>query len=288
MENNTTKVGFIGLGTMGLRMARRLVNAGLTVAGYDLDPKRSREMSIQAMSPEEAAQGAMYVVCMLPSPDAFREALLGANGVINSIQPGAIVIDMSTNGPEIDRYCESFCLAHGVDLIDAPVGKGQEAAEVGALTILAGGKADVVERATGLLQHLGNPVIHCGPLGSGQIIKLANNLLNCVTLAATLEAYQFVYKQGVKTDGLLDIMAGTAADNYHLHHTVPMALAQDFTPGFRLQLAYKDMKLASDSAKAAQLNMPTLAGAITWYQSAIDRGDGEAHFNVLFRPLLNG
>lgn len=280
-------VGVIGLGTMGMRMAKHLVSVGVPVMGYDVRPGVAAALPFQATSPAELAAQVSYIICMLPHPDVFREVVLGDQGLTHGLRSGAIVIDMSTNGPGVDRECEPAIQARGAHLMDAPVGRGMEAAAAGKLIILAGGDPTVVERARWVLEHVGQEVVYCGPLGSGQVIKIANNLGNCLNLVAAVEAYQLATRYGADGRLLLRVMQGTAADNHHVRHTAPRALDGEFSPGFKVSLALKDLNLAITYGEALHLDLPTAHSAVQWYDAAVAAGDGDLDMGALFKLLQN-
>ncbi|PSR26128.1 MAG: hypothetical protein C7B46_20235 [Sulfobacillus benefaciens] len=277
------RIGFIGLGAMGSLMAQHLVSVGVQVVAFDVDETKRRQFEFFADSPADVAKDVEWVICMLPHPDVLQNVLLGKHGIRETARPGTMVIDMSTSGPDIDVFCAQALEPSGVELIDAPVGKGTWAAGQGALTILAGGTSDQIARATWLLRLLGTKIIHCGPLGSGQVVKLGNNIATCANLAAVYEAYQFATSNGANVEALLEVMRETAADSWQLNNTVPRALANDFSLGFKSSLALKDLTLTLSRAATEGLHLPCTQGALTWYQRSVDAGDGDRDLGVIFK-----
>jgi 3-hydroxyisobutyrate dehydrogenase-like beta-hydroxyacid dehydrogenase len=215
-----------------------------------------------------------------------RDVLLGEHGVAPHARAGTMVIDMSTTGPEADVACAEALATRGIDLIDGPVGKGTWAAGKGELIILAGGTSAQIEKARWLLELLGSEVLHCGPLGSGQVVKLANNIATCANLAAALEAYQLVQRSGANVDALLNVMRQTAADSWQLNNTVARALQEDYSLGFKGSLALKDLQLALAVAQATGADVPTTAGTLRWYERSVAAGDGDRDLGAIFK-LLN-
>ncbi|NEE03334.1 NAD(P)-dependent oxidoreductase [Phytoactinopolyspora halotolerans] len=271
------RIGFIGLGTMGRPMAGQILAAGYELTVYDVAPTAVADLrdagARAAASPREVAAASDVVICMLTHPDVVREVLLGADGVAHGVRPGAIVIDMSTSGPDVVRECAEALADRGARVIDAPVGKGPWAAEKGDLTILAGGEADVIGRAEAVLRCVGSEIHHCGPLGSGQVIKLANNLVSCANIAILAEAYALTRRAGADTDVLVKVMSHTSADSWQLRNTlIAKVLKGDLSPMFKLGLATKDMRLLEDLA--GRLSAPFGCGrsALDWYERAEEKG----------------
>ena len=163
------------------------------------------------------------------------------------------------------------------------MGKGTWAAGKGELTILAGGTVDQVERARWLLTKLGSKLIHCGPLGSGQVVKLGNNIATCANLAAALEAYYFATANGANPAALLEVMRETAADSWQLNNTVTRALAQDFSLGFKASLALKDLEITIERAKEEHITLPCTEGAVDWYRRSVQIGDGDLDLGAIFK-----
>ena len=279
-------VGFLGLGAMGALMAHHLEEKGVPIVAFDVDPAKRAAFETPATSPAEVAERCEWIVCMLPHPDVVRDVLLGEHGVAPHARAGTMVIDMSTTGPEADVACAEALATRGIDLIDGPVGKGTWAAGKGELIILAGGTSAQIEKARWLLELLGSEVLHCGPLGSGQVVKLANNIATCANLAAALEAYQLVQRSGADVDALLNVMRQTAADSWQLNNTVARALQEDYSLGFKGSLALKDLQLALAVAQATGADVPTTAGTLRWYERSVAAGDGDRDLGAIFK-LLN-
>ena len=231
-------IGFVGLGTMGRPMAQRLLDARVNLRVYDVAPAATahftRQGVVAAATPRELGAWADVLILMLPSPDILRESLLGTDGAIHGLRAGSIVIDMSTSGPGIVKTCAAALAARGVEMVDAPVGKGPPAAAKGELTLLMGGKREVCAKVEPILRHLGNELHYCGPCGSGQVVKLVNNMVSCANAAVLAEACTLAHASGVDLNVLAGIMAGTAADSHQLRHTLmTKALKHDFAPAFK-------------------------------------------------------
>ena len=268
---------------MGALMAHHLEDVAVPVVAFDVDPAKRGEFQRAVESPAEVAQQCQWIVCMLPHPDVVRAVLLGDGGIGPHARAGTMVVDMSTTGPETDQACAQELAQYGVELIDGPVGKGTWAAGKGELIILAGGEPAQFDRARWLFDLLGSEVLHCGPLGSGQVVKLANNIATCANLAAAFEAYRLAAQSGASTEALLHVMRQTAADSWQLNNTVARALQEDYSLGFKGSLALKDLHLALAAAKRAGLDVPTTAGSLHWYEQSVQAGDGDLDLGAIFK-----
>lgn len=283
MENQP--VGFIGLGAMGSPMAGKLLKDNIPVHVYDLQEPLMEELRRQGgrvhNSPLEVAQNAAVIICMLPHPTVFRDVIIGPQGILSGIRPGSVVIDMSTNGPEVDLECAGKLMEKGAHLIDSPVGKGTWAAGTGELTLLVGGDPEVVQSARWVLDKLGNSFIYCGSLGSGQVVKLANNLASCVNMAALAELYVLALKRGITVDVLEQALQGTGADSWHFQNSLPRVKRQDFEPGFKVKLALKDLTLIAQLSRDMGLDLACAEAAQAWYAEAVKQGYGELDWSVI-------
>jgi len=186
------RIGFIGLGAMGGNMARRLAGLGFTVAGYDIsaaNAKRSGDAGVKLVdSPAAAADGADFVLSSVPDPAAIRRAYLGPDGVLTRVRRGMVLIDLSTIDPATWREVGAAAAKQGVACLDAPVSGGPADAGSGKLIFLIGGEASVLERSRPVLEALGTSIHHVGPLGSGLIVKLVNNVMSVCNVVVAAEA----------------------------------------------------------------------------------------------------
>jgi 3-hydroxyisobutyrate dehydrogenase len=269
-------VAFIGLGTMGLPMARNLVAAGYDVAGYDLDRARVEALGASAAAtPAEAAEGADLALLSLPSPEAVEQ-------VAGELPPGLLLVDLSTGPPALARrLAERFDAA-----LDAPVSGGPRGAETATLTIMVGGREDVFARARPLLEHLGRPVL-VGPPGAGQVAKLCNNLIAGVTMAAIAEACAVAEREGIDPGTLYDLLTASTGDSRVLRTRFPLPGVDDahpasrgYEPLFALDLIAKDLALALELTAAA----PVATAALAEYRRAQEAGLGKLDYSAVFVP----
>jgi 3-hydroxyisobutyrate dehydrogenase-like beta-hydroxyacid dehydrogenase len=273
------QIGFVGLGTMGGPMARRLAEQGHRVIGYDVDAARgarAREGGVTlATSPAGTAEQADAVLSSLPDPAALRRAYLGADGVLTTAKAGATFIDLSTVDPDTWREVAAAARAKSVDALDAPVSGGPAEAGSGKLVFLVGGEPAVLERCRPLLLTLGTEIHHVGPLGSGQIIKLVNNVMSIGNVAVAAEAMVLGVKAGMDPQRLFDILSTSGGRSHHFLKRFPNVLAGDFTPYFGIGLSRKDIALAL--GMAAKLEVPMLVASTVRqvYEAAHAQGFGQ-------------
>lgn len=276
----TNNVAFIGLGTMGRPMAEQLLKHRVELRVFDVAQDATKCFAekgvVVASSLSELSTWADIVILMLPSPQIVRETVIGSNGAIHALRRGSVVIDMSTTGPGVVQECGRELEKRGIELIDAPVGKGPAAAWKGDLTILMGGKSELCRSLEWVLKPIGSEIHYCGPLGAGQAVKLVNNMVSCSNAAILAEAFALARVAGADLDVLKDVMAGTAADSWQLRNTViAKALKRDFSPGFKLALARKDLHLAVAMADELEARSSCARGAISWYDDAAASGYGD-------------
>ena len=273
------RIGFVGLGTMGGPMARRLAAQGHQVTGYDVDgarAARAREGGVTlATSPGGAAENADAVLSSLPDPAALRRAYLGADGVLGTVKAGATLLDLSTVDPDTWREVAAAARVKGVDCLDAPVSGGPAEAGNGKLVFLVGGDDAVVDRCRSLLMSLGTEIHHVGPLGSGQIIKLVNNVMSIGNVAVAAEAMVLGVKAGMDPQRLFDILSASGGRSHHFLKRFPNVLAGDFTPYFGIALSRKDIALALGMAAKLEVPMFVASTVRQVYEAAHAEGFGQ-------------
>jgi 4-hydroxybutyrate dehydrogenase / sulfolactaldehyde 3-reductase len=270
-------VGFIGLGTMGAPMARNILEKGHRLIVYDVHlPSVARLTAAgaaKAATPREVAAGSEVVITMLPdAPDVERVAL-GPDGIVAGIRAGSIYIDMSTIDPGTTRKVGAAIVAKGASMIDSPVGKTADAAVAGTLTLMVGGAEAIVARCRPLLDCMGTDFFHCGELGSGQTMKLINNLLATAVSEASIEALVAGSKSGLTLEIMMSVLRTTMAWNNALAIALPKRpLAGDFSPGFMMKLAQKDCRLALRMVEELGVIAPVGRAALASVDEAIQRG----------------
>jgi|SRR5579872_3673537 len=287
------KIAFVGLGTMGGPMARNLVRAGYTVRVYDTNPeavaKLVKEGAVAAATPADAARDADVAITMVPDSPQVEDALLAANGIASTLPQSAVYIDMSTIAPSAtDRFIAAL-EKRGIDMVDAPVGRSPQHAADGKLLIMVGATPAVLERVRPILERMGDTIIHCGPPGMGARMKVVNNFMSVTLNVTTAEALTLAERSGLNPDIALSVMRGTTAGQGHMSTTYPAkVLRGDHTPGFAIDLAYKDLGLALDLAREVGLDVPTAVAARPVYDAARKDGHGREDWTALYTYLRNG
>jgi 4-hydroxybutyrate dehydrogenase/sulfolactaldehyde 3-reductase len=279
-------VAFIGVGTMGAPMARNLARGGHAVAVFDvadkaLAPFRNGDCRL-ASSPRDAARGAHAVITMLPDSTHVREALLGVDGACRGLEPGALVIEMSTIAASASLALAAELREAGFRMIDAPVGRTPRDAAAGTLLVIAGGSAEDIAEARPLFDCMADTVVHAGPLGHGIKLKLVNNYMAAVGAVLTAEALTLANKAGLDRATTVKVLGSTTAGRGHLNVNYPRkVLAGDVTPDFPMRMAVKDVSHAL--ALGAELGAPLLLGAIAREMFALGKpwGRGEEDWTAV-------
>lgn len=275
-------VGFIGLGMMGQPMVRNIQKRGHRLVVFDVVEAALLPLveagARAAASPREVAASCDVVITMLPDAPDVEKAALGPDGIIEGLGADAVYVDMSTIDPATTRRIGDAFAARGLRSMDCPVGRTQDHAVAGTLLLMAGGEPAVIEQARPVLMCMGETLVVCGKLGCGQAMKLTNNCLAAAILAATSEALVTGVKSGLSLDLMREVMGGTMASNAALSTSLPKkALAGDFSAGFMVHLAHKDVRLALELARSAGVSTPLGSAAFATLADArahgMDRDD---------------
>jgi len=250
-------VGVVGLGNMGGRIARRLVDGGEDVVGFDLDAARAADAGARAAaSPSEVASAADVVLLSLPDSPAI-EAVIDA--LEDDLREGQVVVDLSTAAPASTIAIHERLAARGVAYLDAGISGGAAGAEAGTLTIMAGGEAEALDAVRPVLAHFAATVHHMGASGSGHVAKLINNFLNAVSLAATAEAMVAGRKAGLDLRQLLEVINASSGVNFATLNRFPRIVEGDYLEGgLTSDLMAKDVMLYLDLAR--ELGVTSLNG----------------------------
>ena len=281
-------IGFVGLGMMGLPMARNLVEDGYSVNVFDLNEATvNSAKEFGASSSDSAADTASLsdiVITMVPDSEHVEAVIAGANGILEGLKPGSVVVDMSTIDPETGKKMAKLIEAKGSNFIDAPVTGGVGGAEAGTLSILVGGNAEVFERALPVLNVLGGDVSHMGPVGSGHTTKSANQLIGVATLAGISEAFVLAKKSGLDMQTFFDAVKNGAGRSWALETLGPKILDGDFAPGFMVKHMQKDLRLAGQLAADTGTALPTSTLIAQLYRSV--QADGPDAVNQGHQALV--
>ncbi|WP_284749791.1 2-hydroxy-3-oxopropionate reductase [Amycolatopsis sp. RTGN1] len=254
------KLGFIGLGVMGAPMAAHLVAAGHDVSGYDVNAAAGEKLAAAggraASSVADAVAGADVVVTMLPNHPQVEEVVLASGGVLETAEPGTLLIDMSTIRPETSIAVAEAARDKKIRVLDAPVSGGQAGAEQASLSIMVGGSEDDFEAGKPVLEALGKTIVHVGPHGAGQVVKAANQLVVGGIYGLVAEAIVLLEASGVDAATGLDVLAGGLAGSRILELKRKSMVERQFAPGFRIDLHHKDMGIALAAARQADVALP--------------------------------
>jgi 3-hydroxyisobutyrate dehydrogenase len=286
-----TPVAFLGLGAMGAPMADNLLDAGFGLRVWNRTRSRAERLAargaVVCATPAEAADGARFVVSMVADDLATRAVMLGADGAIAAAHPGTVVIDSSTNSPDMAREVARAAAARGLAYLDAPVSGSLAQARGRELVFMVGGESAAFDTARPLLDAMGRQAHRIGPSGAGATIKLVNNMLSGTVTAALAEAAMVAEAAGIDGDALLAILAEGAAGSRLVRSKVPKITARDFTAQFQLALMEKDLRYFV--ALAQQVDRPApLAGLVrAQLQAARRAGLGEQDVSAVFQ-WVNG
>lgn len=282
-------VAFIGLGIMGLPMAKNLVNAGFTVTGYNRSQKAIDALAAAggkgAGSVAEAVQDADVVITMVPDSPDVEAVVSGKDGVFANAKAGALWIDNSSIRPDVSVRLAADARAAGLRPLDAPVSGGEAGAIDGVLSIMVGGEQADFDAAAAVLGAVGKTIVLVGPSGSGQTVKAANQLIVAANIQALSEAVVFLEAYGVDTDSAIKVLGGGLAGSAVLNQKAQKILDRDFAPGFRLALHNKDMGIVTSAAREAGVVLPLGALVAQLVTSTVASGDGALDHSGLFRGV---
>lgn len=283
------RIGFIGLGIMGRPMARNLLRAGYPLLVWN----RSRpgiealvaDGAQEADSPRAVAEQSRIVITILgDSPDTEKVAL-GERGIIEGAHQGLVHIDMSTISPAVTRAIAARYAGAGIELLDAPVSGGEQGAIDATLAIMVGGKQEVFERCRPVLEAMGKKIVYCGPSGSGQVVKLCNQVVVGLNNLAMGEALVLAAKAGVDPATMVEAVRAGAGSSWALHNLAPRILAGDFQPGFKIAHQQKDLRLALELANQSATPLPGTALVHQLFAALEAEGLGEEGTQALVKAL---
>jgi 3-hydroxyisobutyrate dehydrogenase len=282
-----SKIGFLGLGAMGSRMASNLLKAGHTVTVWNRTPAAAEALAAsgarKASSPKDAAEGAEFVFAMVRDDNASRSVWLDPDhGALAGMSPGAVAIESSTLTPEWVRELGEQLSAKGVALLDAPVSGSRPQAEAGELVYLVGGDGKALSAAEPLLKALGSSIQHVGPIGTGALAKLATNTLLGVQVVAIAELIGMLGRQGVDVKKMLDVVAQTPVWSPASGRIASSMLSGNFAPQFPIELIEKDFSYTVKTA-AGEETAPVINSVCRVFRKAIKAGWGELNMTAVVK-----
>lgn len=272
------KIGFIGLGIMGKPMSKNLIKAGYELVVYDIIKAPVDEVTKcgaeAAASIADVAAKCTTIITMLPNSPQVKEVVLGKDGIADSGKAGTLVIDMSSIAPLASKECEAALKAAGMRMIDAPVSGGEPKAIDGTLSIMCGGTQADFDEARPLLDILGGSAVLTGDIGSGNMTKLANQIIVAVNIAAVGEALTLAVKSGVDPELVYKAIRGGLAGSTVLDAKAPMILDRNFKPGFKIDLHIKDMINVVETANSVKSPIFLSTQVLQMMQTLSDGGEG--------------
>ena len=265
------RVGFVGLGHMGVPMTARLVEAGHEVRGFDVDPAaRARAGQAAVESLPEAAAGVDVVVLMLATSAIVRQVVLD-EGLLDAVDSGALIVDMGSSDPTQTRELAAEAGRRGVRYLDAPVSGGVVGAEAGTLTIMAGGSEEDLDSCRPIFEAVGAKIVHAGPVGAGHALKALNNLLSATNFLITLEAVTAGARFGLDPKVMVDAINDSTGRSWATEHKVPQFVEpRSFTSGFAMRLMVKDIQTARELARATDSPFVLGDAAVALWEQAAD------------------
>ena len=279
------RIGIIGVGIMGEPMAKNLIDGGYEITAYDVNREAVERVAAHggkpASSPKEAATSKDLVITMLPDDRIVQEAVLGANGAMEGMSRGTILVDMSTVSPSTSKKIAEVLEKNGMEMLDAPVSGGDVGAREATLAIMVGGKKEIFDKALPVLQKLGKNVSYVGDHGAGAVAKAANQIIVALTIEAVAEALIFAKKSGVDPEMVRNALLGGFAQSRILELHGRRMLDRNFEPGGRAGLHKKDTEIAMTSARELGMYLPGTAlishlwnaiaaqGGLDWDHSAV-------------------
>jgi 2-hydroxy-3-oxopropionate reductase len=272
------RVGFIGLGIMGMPMARNLMDSGYELTVHNRSPEKAEELGKEgaavAATPRDVAENSDVVITMLPDSPQVREVVAGEVGVLEGISEGALLIDMSTISPVVTEELAEALQEKGASMLDAPVSGGDVGAIEGTLSIMVGGHEADFQRAKPLFEAMGKTITHVGPAGAGQVTKAANQVVVALTIEAVSEALVLGSAGGVSAEKILEVLGGGLASNKVMEVKREKFLSHTFEPGFRSELHHKDLGIALAAGREYGVVLPATAIVDQLFEALMTRGRG--------------
>lgn len=281
------KVGFVGLGIMGKPMAKNLLAAGHELMVYDFNRDAVKEVvdagAKEAKNGTEIALQTDVVIIMVPNSPHVRSAVFGEGGVAEGADESTVIIDMSSIDPVESKKIGEELAEKNIEFLDCPVSGGEPKAIDGTLSIMCGGKKDVWEKYKSLLECMGSSVVYVGPIGSGNVAKLANQMIVAINIGACAEAFTFAKKMGSDPKLVYDAIRGGLAGSTVMDAKVPMMLEGNYQPGFRIDLHIKDLTNALNASHTIHMPVPLTANLMEVMQELKSHDEGGCDHNDIVR-----
>ena len=279
------RIGFIGLGIMGKPMAKNILKAGFSLVVYSRSKGPVEELvkagALFADSPKGVAERSDAIITMLPDSPEVKEVILGRNSVIQGVQGGSVVIDMSSINPLVTLQISRELKEKGVKMLDAPVSGGETGAIQGSLAIMVGGEKEVFEDCLEIFQSMGRNIVHVGGIGAGGFVKLVNQIVVALNIAALGEAFSLGVKAGINPQVIYQAIRGGLAGSQVLETKVSTIFERNFKPGFKIKLHQKDLNNALSTARDLGVPLPLSSFVQQIFVSLVAEGKGEEDHSAL-------
>jgi len=290
----TTRIGWIGTGVMGLSMAGHLIEAGYSLVAFNRSPSKLQPLvdrgASVANSPAEVARQSDVIFTMVGYPSDVRQVILGSSGddqeaVIAGIKPRSIVVDMTTSQPALAIEIQQTLAAAGIVALDAPVSGGDVGAKAATLSIMVGGDRATFDCVLPLFERLGKTIVYQGSAGAGQHTKMVNQTLVAASMIGVCEALLYAEHAGLDVTTVLQSVSSGAANSWALSNLGPRIVAGDFAPGFYVEHFIKDMRIALDEAARMKIALPGLALVSQLYNAVAAQGHQRSGTQALMHAL---
>ncbi len=287
-----SNIGFIGLGIMGRPMAKNLLKAGHKLVVYDIVQSSVDDVAsngaVRGESSSDVASKSDIVITMLPDGPDVEAAMFGPGGVLQGAREGSIVVDMSSISPTVAQKVGAACAAKGVGFLDAPVSGGEPKAIDGTLAIMVGGEAGVFEKVKPILEKMGSSVLLTGPVGAGNVTKLANQIMVACNIAAMGEALVLATRAGLDPEVVFNAVKGGLAGSTVLNAKAPMVIGRNFKPGFRIRLHQKDLRNALLAGDSMKVPLPLTSLVQQMLITLMNEGKGDLDHSAIVNYIEQG
>lgn len=284
------RAGIVGLGNMGGRLAKRLLEQGVEIGVFDLNKKSVQTFvglgAEEAASPADLASKFQYILTVLPNVYIVKETLTGPDGLMKGMRPESLLIEMTTSVPSVTKELSALMKSEGLRMIDAPISGGVKKAEEGTLSIMVGGEENDFEEVQPLLACMGKDIFHVGEPGAGHTIKALNNMISATTLAATGEAMALGVKLGLDPAKMLDVINSSTGRSFSSDFKFPnQVLTRKFEVGFTLDLMVKDLKIAMSMAEEEKVPMFISSASFQLWKHAWSQGGGDRDHTAIVQYI---
>ena len=290
MPNEKQRVGFVGLGLMGMGMARNIATAGFPLTVFNRTRSKADALAAEVGcavvdTPRAVAEASDVVVTMVSDVPDVEQVYLQENGILEAARPGLTCADMGTVGTDAARRVHAALAEKGTGFVDAPVSGGTWGAQQGTLSIMAGGSEEAFQTCLPVFEAMGKKIVHCGPVGMGQTTKLVNQVVVALNLEAVCEGLLFAEQSGADIEAVLDAVGAGAAGSWAWTNLGPRINKRDFAPGFKVDHQIKDLRLALEAAEGMGLSLPGTRLVLENLRRVQAAGHGEEGTQAMIEAL---